>query len=146
MAERVGSRWVVKEPHWQTSRDGGEVVNTTNQFDRSIRCTHGISPSFSKISTSSGMSHGVTESYREGDRLRTFAGLAVAWLKNSHWWIVRFIANAYTDICRSVPVLVVMIWLFFSLPSLLTTFGSTSVRISPEFAAVAASPFIWPRS
>ena len=85
-------------------------------------------------------SHGVTESYREGDRLRHFCRPRRTWLKNSHWWIVRFIANAYTDICRSVPVLVVMIWLFFSLPSLLTIPAGrlpfASVRNSPPWQHV----------
>ena len=68
----------------------------------------------------------------------TLAGIFVAWLKGSRNRPVRLLANSFTDAFRAVPVLVMMIWLFYSFPSLCAVLGAKPIRINPELAAVIA--------
>ena len=68
----------------------------------------------------------------------SLCGILVAWLKGSRKGMVRLVANGFTDAFRAVPVLVMMIWLFYSFPSLSVALGARPIRIGPELAAVVA--------
>lgn len=52
--------------------------------------------------------------------------------------VVRWPAAAFVEFMRAMPVLVLMIWLFFCLPILGRDFFGMSSRLSPWMAAVAA--------
>jgi polar amino acid transport system permease protein len=66
-------------------------------------------------------------------------GALIAYAKGSRVWLVQMLANAFTDAFRAIPVLVMMIWLFYSFPSITLWLGfSTPIRLDPEPAAIAA--------
>lgn len=62
----------------------------------------------------------------------TLLGVGVALLKGSENPVFSFLAKAYTELFRALPVLVVLIWIYYVLPS---TFG---LKLSPFTAAVLA--------
>ena len=62
----------------------------------------------------------------------TVMGAIVALLRQSRFRVVSWIARVYIEIFRDLPVLVVLIWLFFCLPILL---GPNAI-ISPFWVAV----------
>lgn len=69
----------------------------------------------------------------------TILGIMVGIGRLSRVPVIRHGSNIYVNCWRAIPVLVVMIWLFFSLPSLLNMGGnSRGMRISPSFAAIVA--------
>lgn len=66
-------------------------------------------------------------------------GVLVAYAKGSRNLIVRPLANGFTDIFRAIPVLVTMIWLFYSFPSITLFLGFVGpIRLGPELASVIA--------
>jgi polar amino acid transport system permease protein len=66
-------------------------------------------------------------------------GSLVAHAKGSQIRLVQALANGFTDIFRAIPVLVTMIWLFYSFPSITVSLGLPSpIRLDPQFASVIA--------
>ena len=63
-------------------------------------------------------------------------GMGVALARESRWGIVRGIAAAYSDFFRGTPVLVQLLWIYYSLP-LLTgiVFSPLSHEANSSFAA-----------
>lgn len=64
--------------------------------------------------------------------LGTILGLLVSTLRGSSLGLLRFLGRVYVDLFRSLPLLVLLVWLFFALPSL----TSPSFRLEPFTAAV----------
>ena len=69
----------------------------------------------------------------------SLVGALIAWAKGHRTFPVRAFANAFTDVFRALPVLVTMIWLFYSFPSITLYLGFTSaVRLDPEVVSIMA--------
>lgn len=51
-----------------------------------------------------------------GEFVGIVAGLLIALLRLSPWWPMRWLAGIYIDFFRGVPLLIVLIWIYFALP------------------------------
>jgi len=71
--------------------------------------------------------------------LGTLAGAAIAYAKGSVNPAVRVLANAFTDRFRAIPVLVMMVWLFYCFPSIMLLLGFESpIRLESRTVSVLA--------
>jgi His/Glu/Gln/Arg/opine family amino acid ABC transporter permease subunit len=43
-------------------------------------------------------------------------GLLLAFLRLSHWWVIRFAATAFVELFRSTPLLLQIFWVYYILP------------------------------
>jgi polar amino acid transport system permease protein len=64
--------------------------------------------------------------------LGVVVAFAIGTLRTSRFWIVRFLSGIYFEVFRGMSALVLMIWMFFSLPLLLQW------QLVPMFAGVLA--------
>ncbi len=70
-------------------------------------------------------------------------GLFGAWGKLSRSWIARGIAGVYTTVIRGVPELVVILLVYYGVPTLLLDIANITIDLNPFMAGVATIGFIY---
>lgn len=72
----------------------------------------------------------------------TALGIVIAFLKKSHNQIFSFIAKSYIELFRAIPILVVLIWIFYTVPILFdwqfSAFVAAVIALSLNLAAFVA--------
>lgn len=70
--------------------------------------------------------------------LAVSAGFVLCLMRISRWWGVRAIATFQTELIRNTPDYVLLMWVYFVLPLVLTLLLHSKVNFSPFVAAVFA--------
>lgn len=76
-----------------------------------------------------------------GEVVGIVAGLLIALLRLSPWWPVRWLAGIYIDFFRGVPLLIVLIWIYFALP-VITPFNPDPLAASVAGLGLTYAAFL----
>lgn len=72
----------------------------------------------------------------------TFLGIILAFFKQSRFFILRFLAKAYIEVFRALPILVVIIWIYYALPVIfdwrVSAFKAAGISLSLHLSAFVA--------
>ena len=75
----------------------------------------------------------------------TILGVAIGFLRRSRSWLISQAANVYIELFRALPILVLLIWMYYVVPLLfglrLSPFAAAFIALTTNLAAYVAETF-----